>query len=80
MEQSSCVAINYDHPSLTSYWNQTQRLSTPIKRFALASSNRLRYNACVNFFVGKASSMIDVNDLRKGVIFEMDNNLYKVLE
>lgn len=24
--------------------------------------------------------MIDVNDLRKGVIFEMDNNLYKVLE
>ncbi|HOV07274.1 MAG TPA: elongation factor P [Anaerolineaceae bacterium] len=24
--------------------------------------------------------MIDVNDLRKGVIFEMDNNLYRVLE
>lgn len=24
--------------------------------------------------------MIDVNDLRKGVIFEMDNNLYRVLD
>ena len=24
--------------------------------------------------------MIDVNDLRKGVIYEMDNNLYRVLE
>ncbi len=24
--------------------------------------------------------MIDVNDLRKGVIFELDNNLYRVLE
>jgi len=24
--------------------------------------------------------MIDVNDLRKGVIFEMDNSLYRVLE
>ncbi|MDY6868852.1 MAG: elongation factor P, partial [Chloroflexota bacterium] len=24
--------------------------------------------------------MIDVNELRKGVTFEQDNNLYKVLE
>src|SRR5260221_7294054 len=29
---------------------------------------------------GTTNSMIDVNDLRKGVTFTVDNNLYKVLE
>src|SRR6266446_6979511 len=29
---------------------------------------------------GTTNSMIDVNDLRKGVTFTVDNNIYKVLE
>jgi elongation factor P len=32
------------------------------------------------YFFFEASYMIDVNDLRKGVTFELDNNLYKVLD
>lgn len=42
----------------------------------------LRYNQTCNYFNNerKASFMIDVNDLRKGVTFELDGNLYKVLD
>jgi len=41
----------------------------------------LGYNPCGIFIkrIGK-SKMIDVNELRKGVTFEQDGNLYKVLE
>jgi elongation factor P len=41
----------------------------------------LGYNPCGIFVkrIGK-SNMIDVNELRKGVTFEQDGNLYKVLE
>src|SRR5258708_5022221 len=48
----------------------------------IASRDQGNYNRNAKFLRPKESNqrMIDVNDLRKGVTFTVDNNIYKVLE
>lgn len=47
---------------------------------ALATPLTVGYNPAEPINIQRGTRMIDVNDLRKGVTFELDGTLYKVLE
>ena len=46
----------------------------------LATIAGIRYNHKAKNLKKRADNMIDVNELRKGVTFELDNNLFKVID